>query len=347
MEKVKIKASGKYEVIIGENLLPLLPALLKKSGTDGKLLLVTDKNVDNIYGTKLNEIFVSGGLQFEKFVILGGEESKSEKVYCELLNFLADKKFTRKDVVLAFGGGVTGDLSGFAAATYLRGIDFVQIPTTLLAAVDSSVGGKTAINLKNGKNLAGAFYQPKLVVCDLSLLKSLPEGDYASGMAEVIKYGMIFDKNLLSLLKEGMSKNSEKIIKRCVELKKKVVEKDEKDNGPRGLLNFGHTLGHAVEKCSGYKIPHGQAVAIGMNLITEKCVRKGVAEENTLEVLTELCVKYGLPQKTDIPLKDLVDATMIDKKRRGDVITAVLPVKAGKCILKNLNIKEWENFILN
>ncbi|MBQ9103749.1 MAG: 3-dehydroquinate synthase [Clostridia bacterium] len=347
MKTVKIKASKSYSVLIGENLINSLPKHFQKAKIGGKLLIITDEKVNSFYGDKVLDILTFAGYNVQKYVVSGGEKSKSGKVYLEILDYLAQNEYTRKDTIVALGGGVVGDLAGFVSATYLRGINFVQIPTTLLAFADSSVGGKTAINLKSGKNLVGAFYQPKLVVCDISLIKTLDKKDYASGMAEIIKYGMIFDKKLLELIKNGMEENAEEIIFKCVALKKRVVQKDEKDNGVRGLLNFGHTLGHAVEKCSGFRVAHGKAVAIGMSIITETCVRKGLIESEVLNTLTELLVQYGLPTKTDIPLETLMEATMLDKKRKGGIITAVIPKKMGKCILKDFTIESWKDFILN
>lgn len=347
MKKVSIKASKKYKVLIGENLLNGIPELFSRYKIGGKLLIVTDEKVNAIYGDKLCEILTNAGLNHLKFVIKGGESSKSGKSYLDILNFLAENQYTRKDTIVAFGGGIVGDLAGFVSATYLRGVNFVQIPTTLLAMVDSSVGGKTAINLKQGKNLAGAFYQPSLVICDVSLTKTLSKLDYSSGMAEIIKYGMVFDKNLLELIKQGMETNAETIITKCVALKKRVVQKDETDNGVRGLLNFGHTLGHAIEKQSGFKVSHGRAVAIGMSIITETCVKKGLLDIEILNALTELLVQNGLPTNTNIAKETLIESTMIDKKRKGETITVVLPVKKGKCALKNLSITAWKEFILN
>jgi 3-dehydroquinate synthase len=211
--------------------------------------------------------------------------------------------------------------------------------------VDSSVGGKTAVNLKAGKNLAGAFCQPDLVVADTNVLSTLSSDDFKSGMGEIIKYGMIFDDSLLDLLSKGMENNSEEIIARCVDLKRIVVERDEKDHGDRQLLNFGHTLAHAIEKQTNFAIPHGQAVAIGMRIITDVSVKKNVCDKSVLDVLDKLLAQYDLPQSIDIDNATLYKTTTVDKKRKGNSITIVLPESKGKAVLKKMTIDEWKEFI--
>ncbi|MBR2614279.1 MAG: 3-dehydroquinate synthase [Clostridia bacterium] len=344
MIKINVNTMPKYDVLIGKNLLENTANFIKEVGLTGKVLVITDKTVDKLYSKVVIDNLQANGFDVFKYVIKGGEKSKSGKDYLKILEFLAKNQFTRSDFLIALGGGVVGDLTGFVASTYLRGIPFVQIPTTILAFADSSVGGKTAINLKAGKNLAGAFYQPKLVICDVSTAKTLPKEEYANGMAEVIKYGMLFDKDFIkSLLNEN---DLESAIAKSVEWKKKVVESDEKDNAERQLLNFGHTLGHAIEKESGFKISHGSAVAIGMRIITQKAVNKGLCDMNCLGLLDALLTKYNLPTKTDIKIEKLVNTTLIDKKRKGDYITIVMPKELGVCKLEKMPIEEWKDFIL-
>ncbi len=346
MESIRINASTGYEVLIGKGVLNSIGDNIKKVLPSGKLCIITDKNVDAFYGKKLQKLLTVSGFCCQKYVVEGGENSKSVTEYLNVLEFLAQNEYTRTDALIAFGGGVVGDLTGFVAATYLRGVPFIQIPTTLLAAVDSSVGGKTAVNLKSGKNLAGAFYQPALVVCDTDIFNTLPSKEYACGMAEVIKYGMIFDGKLLDLLVDGMDKHEQEIISRCVKLKKTVVEQDEFDRGARQLLNFGHTIGHAIEKISNYKYSHGQAVAMGMCLITERAVKNGLCNSVVLDLLNALVVKYALPTVCDIRLEELIEKTLIDKKRKGNNITAVIPTQKGKCELKDMTTDEWKGLIL-
>ncbi len=344
MKKISVNASKNYDVIIGEGLISKLPSLMNNANVSGKLAIITDKNVDKLYGDAVIRA-LSVNYECVKYVTEGGEESKSGAEFINILEFLAQNEFTRSDVIVALGGGVIGDLAGFVASCYLRGIKFVQIPTTLLAMVDSSVGGKTAINLKAGKNLAGAFCQPDLVVADISVLSTLSVDDFKCGMGEIIKYGMIFDSHLLDLLEKGMKDNSEEIISRCVDLKRIVVERDEKDHGDRQLLNFGHTLAHAIEKQTNFAIPHGQAVAIGMKIITDVAVNKGVCDKEAQVVLDKLLTFYDLPNSIDISNSVLYKTTTIDKKRKGNSITVVLPESKGKAVLKKMMVDEWREFI--
>lgn len=345
MQKITVNASKKYDVIIGNGLLKNLSDYVKSVKNSTRACIITDKNVEALYLKGVEKELNDGGIKTVSYVIDGGEESKSGAVYLSVCEFLAQNTFTRSDIIIALGGGVVGDLAGFISATYLRGISFIQIPTTLLACVDSSVGGKTAINLKSGKNLVGAFYQPSLVLCDIDCLKTLDSVQFACGMAEVIKYGMIFDKELLELLNEGIEENLEKVIARCVDLKRIVVESDEHDNGERQLLNFGHTLGHAIEKESNFAFSHGQAVAMGMDIVAKKAVKAGICDKAVDDVLVLLLKKYGLDEACNIPTKKLLQTSKVDKKRAGDFITVVLPQSVGKCCLKKMKMDEWEKFI--
>ena len=286
-----------------------------------------------------------------------GEAAKNQANFFNILNFLAENKLSRSDIVIALGGGVVGDLAGFAAACYMRGVKFVQIPTTLLAAVDSSVGGKTGINLDAGKNLAGAFYQPEIVICDVSALSTLNSRVFADGCAEIIKYGVIYDRDLFDSVKNYPVNNInnldlaklEEIISRCVEIKRDIVNLDEYENGIRKLLNFGHTLGHAAELLSGYKISHGYSVAAGMAVITRASVKTGICEKACLEELLETLELYNLPVNINYTAKELSDACLSDKKRGGNILTVILPEKTGVCVLRDIeldeNNKNLEDFI--
>ncbi|MDD6503238.1 MAG: 3-dehydroquinate synthase, partial [Oscillospiraceae bacterium] len=242
-------------------------------------------------------------------------------------------------------GGVTGDVSGFAAATYQRGISYIQIPTTLLAAVDSSVGGKTAIDLPAGKNLAGAFYQPGLVLCDYDTLNTLPEEVFTDGCAEVIKYGVIWDADFFEQLKSPIRPQIESVIARCVEIKRDVVQQDEFDTGIRGLLNFGHTIGHAVEKCSAYAVSHGSAVAIGMALMTKAAYLAGRCDEDCVDSVYAMLRQYGLPTRTEFAPDDLLAAMLSDKKRSGSKISLIVPERIGKCDIVKLPVEEMKAFL--
>jgi 3-dehydroquinate synthase len=246
--------------------------------------------------------------------------------------------------VFALGGGVVGDLAGLAAALYLRGIKLVQIPTTLLAAVDSSVGGKTAVDLDAGKNLAGAFYQPDLVICDTDTLSTLPKSEFSNGMAEVIKYAAIRDKSLYNALRPPIS-NLGAVIARCVEIKRDIVSADERDKGERQLLNFGHTFAHAIEKCSGYKIVHGSAVAIGMAMMTRACLARNICGGDCLEVLLDALDAYGLPAETGYDEDALFSALLSDKKRNHDRITLVVPRGPGRCERLSVTLPKAREFL--
>ncbi len=347
MRKVTVHCEkSPYDVHIGRGLLQSAGAILAQSVKPCRAVLVTDDNVNALYAREVADSLEATGFNMLKFVFPHGERSKNTTVFLELLEFLAENRVTRSDVVIALGGGVTGDIAGFAASVYLRGIRFVQMPTTLLAAVDSSVGGKTGVNLKAGKNLAGAFWQPMTVICDCDTFATLPSEILADGLSETIKYGMISDKQLFESLKtSGFEADTEGVVERCVAIKAEVVAADEFDTGRRQLLNFGHTVGHAVEKLSSYESSHGHAVAIGMAVITRACDRLGMTEEPCFEPLKELLDKYGLPSSCPFGAEELADAALADKKRSGDFVNLVVPLRVGECALKTVPVNELERFI--
>ena len=332
MNTVTVRASKQYDILIGQGLLPTLGAEAKKLGKAQKVCVISETTVYPLYGAAAEESLKSAGFSVVSYVFPAGEESKNGQVFLDLLNFLAENRLTRSDMIVALGGGVVGDLAGFAAASYLRGIRFIQVPTTLLAAVDSSVGGKTAIDLPAGKNLAGAFCQPSLVLCDTDTLNSLPLDIFRDGCAEVIKYGVLYDPKLFAHLEEkGLSFDREAVITRCVELKRDVVMEDEFDTGARMKLNLGHTVGHGVEAKSHFAISHGKAVAIGMAIITRAAVEKGLCTPETLPRLLAALERYGLPTETDYPLTDILAAAEADKKRTDDVTKFIVPERVGHC----------------
>ncbi len=343
---VRINASGSYDVVIGNGIMDTVGERCKKLFGLCKAVIVTDDKVAPLYLNRVKGAFEAVGYETIQFIFKNGEESKNIDILSALLEFMAENRVTRSDMVVALGGGVTGDMAGFAASVYLRGIRFVQMPTTLLAAVDSSVGGKTAIDLKAGKNLAGAFYQPDVVICDYSALDTLEAETFAEGMAEVIKYGVIFDKELFDLVKNGnVKENIELIIKRCVELKRDVVEVDEHDNGERQLLNFGHTIGHAVEKCSNFGISHGNAVAIGMVIASKASNAFGWSKEDCTPEIIEALKNNALPVECSFSAQELFDVTLNDKKRTGGSINLVIPETVGHCVLKKAAVDEVLDFI--
>ncbi len=305
-------------------------------------LIVTDRNVAKFHLSACRNSLENAGIHTDVFTVEAGEASKSGKVWLELLNYMADIPLTRSDFIVALGGGVVGDLAGFASATYLRGIDIVQVPTTLLAAVDSSVGGKTAINLDAGKNLAGAFHQPVLVLQDSSLLKTLPEDIFRDGMAEVIKYGIIKDRELFVKLKnpQWTTENIDNVISRCMEIKKSFVEEDEFDNGIRQLLNYGHTVGHAVEKATDFEVSHGSAVAKGMLRIAEISAVQGWCNSEVVEEIRNMLEIYGFNTKIEQSNETLYKMMLSDKKRKGNIINLVIPEEIGKCSLKKVTTEK-------
>lgn len=347
MTKLEVKTGRSYTVEIGRGLLPELGNRLKPIVPKAqRLAVVTDTNVAPLYLQTVSDALSLEGFEVFSFTIPAGEASKNGETYLSLLAFLAEQGLTRTDALVALGGGVVGDLCGFAAATYLRGIPFVQVPTTLLAAVDSSVGGKTAIDLRAGKNLAGAFYQPSLVLCDLDTFHTLPNEFFSDGCAEVIKYGMLDSLPLLDELSgDAMERDLEGVVARCVGMKRDIVERDEFETGDRKLLNFGHTLGHAIEKCSSYTISHGQAVAIGMMLITRSAVQKGICPPEVLERLSKLLTQFSLPTTADLPADTLLAAALGDKKREGGKITLIVPTTLGQCQRHEVNIEDLSSWI--
>lgn len=342
MITVPVKASREYEVRIGSGLLQDIgPAVRQVCGGD-TVMLVCGDIVNGLYADRVQNSLESAGFRVFRFVYPHGEQSKTAQTYFSLLNALAENGLTRADCIAALGGGVTGDLAGFAAATYQRGIGYVQVPTTLLAAVDSSVGGKTAIDLPAGKNMAGAFYQPSLVLCDHDTLKTLPESVFTDGCAEVIKYGVIWSRDLFDQLKQPIRPQLETVIAQCVTIKRDIVQQDEFDTGMRGLLNFGHTIGHAVEKCSNFNVSHGGAVAIGMALITKAAYLAGNCGKDCVNEVFALLRQYGLPTTTGLAPDALLSAMRGDKKREGNRITLVLPEKIGRCRLEKLPVEEMQ-----
>lgn len=339
MEIIKVPASKEYEVIIGSGILSTLGERCVNLLGKSKAVIVTDSNVAPLWLDKAKQSLENAGIEAFTYIFPAGEESKSKETLFELLEFMAENKLTRSDFAVALGGGVTGDMTGLAASLYLRGIPFVQVPTTLLAAVDSSVGGKTAVNLTAGKNLTGAFYQPSLVLCDTDTLGTLSPEIFADGMAEVIKYGVIFDRELFDAVKGGdISDNLEKIIARCVELKRDVVAKDEFDKGERQLLNFGHTMAHSIEKCSNFEISHGSAVAIGMVIASKAASKLGWSDEDCTDEIIEANKNNSLPCECSFSPEALADAALSDKKRAGDSIAFVAPRKIGECYLKKVSV---------
>ena len=330
MKTVTVNASKTYDVQIGKGLLQTAgPDLLRLVPAPRKVMVVTDDRVRALWGDTLIATLTEAGYTVSEFVFPNGEASKTASTLVAIWEALAKENLTRTDFIAALGGGVAGDMAGFAAATYLRGIPFVQFPTTLLAMVDSSVGGKTAVDLSAGKNLVGSFHQPSAVFCDTDTLKTLPAPIFADGCAEVIKYGYINDPALLEMLQHPFADAPDEIIARCVADKRDLVEADERDTGARQLLNLGHTAGHAVEALSAFSISHGSAVAIGMVLMAKAAVAAGLCAADVPAHMEAMLTAYGLPTVCPFAAAQLAQIALSDKKRKGGSITLVLPDKVG------------------
>lgn len=338
---IPVSAAPAYEVSIGPGLLQTCGQRLKPLLGDCRVAVITDTTVAPLYLKTVLQSLEQAGLETCSHVFPAGEGNKTLATLSDILEFLAAQHLTRTDCVAALGGGVTGDMAGFAAAVYLRGIRCVQLPTTLLAAVDSSVGGKTAVDLTAGKNLAGAFSQPAAVLCDTDCLRTLPAAVFADGAAEAIKTGVLCDESLFALFEDGtLTADPGEVIARCIAYKAGVVERDEKEQGERKLLNLGHTVGHAIEKCSGFTIPHGHAVAAGLAIMARAAETLGWTEEPLAARIAACLAKNGLPTGTDYTAEALAQAALSDKKRAGNTITVVVPRRIGACELKKLPVSE-------
>ncbi len=341
MKEIVVKVRNQYKVLVGPGLLAQSGNLIKeRDNRIQKLMIVSDSNVAPLYMAQLRASLEAAGFEVFDFVFKAGEQSKTLNTIGDILGALAAAAFTRTDAIVALGGGVATDMAGFAASVFLRGIKVFQIPTSLLAQVDASVGGKTGVDLPQGKNLVGAFWQPSLVIADTALLASLDDVLFTEGMAEVIKYAFILDKGLYELLQNRVTKTSaelEEVVARCIELKAQVVSQDEHDNGLRQLLNFGHTIGHVIEARSNFTVSHGFAVAKGMERIS-----RGSPVHDALVQMLKL---YDLPCDDPISADQIMAGIMNDKKKRGSNITAVVVNEIGKGKLKPMPVEEFRNYL--
>ena len=339
-----------YDIHIENGLLDRAGDYIRSLTKSKTLAVITDSHVDALYGKRLEDSLKTAGFRVHRLVFPAGEEHKCAASLLSLYQSLSDSGITRSDYVIAFGGGVVGDLGGFAAATFLRGIPFIQIPTTIISQVDSSVGGKVGIDLPSGKNQAGNFYQPKGVLIDPILLKTLPTRFIHDGMGEVIKYGCIRDLELFELL-EGLDDETifghwEEIIERCCKSKADLVERDVLDMGERMILNFGHTIGHAIEGCYGFgRYTHGEGVAAGMSMLTGVTEAMGLTKQGTTARLRKLLIRYGLPIDVDASAEDLIPYISNDKKMRGNHMTLIILKEIGKGRLLPLDAEELPKYI--
>ena len=342
-QKLLVKREGDfhYPIYFKNDFQDLAGAIREEGLENRKICIVTDSHVAPLYHEAVKSALQEISSEIFSFVFEAGEKNKNLNTVQELYKTLIENEMDRKGLLVALGGGVAGDMAGFAAAVYQRGIRFVQVPTTFLAAVDSSVGGKTAIDLRAGKNMAGAFYQPHLVLCDVDTLDTLPEEIFVDGIAETLKYGVIGDASLFAETASGDFKEKlEEIIETCVKMKRDIVNEDEFDTGLRQLLNLGHTLGHSIEKNSNFALSHGHAVAIGMHLIAKVAERRGLAEKGLAETIRQALLHNNLPTSTSYTAEEIAAGVLKDKKRRGGEISFILPTKIGHCEIVKIPTEE-------
>ncbi len=345
-EKIRVKTSKPYDVHIGTGLLGEAGGIIKPLVAGKKIAVITDDTVDAFYSGILTAGLEAEGFSVVKFVFPAGEKSKCFSTYYDILNFLAENQLTRHDAVVALGGGVTGDISGFAASTYLRGIRYIQVPTTLLAAVDSSVGGKCAIDLPEGKNLVGTFCQPETVICDTDTFDTLPEDVFFDGCGEVMKYGILRSPGIIKHLTErSLNLDRRYIVSECVGIKADIVSNDEFERGERALLNLGHTVGHAIEKLSGYTVSHGSAISTGCAVIARASYEAGFCDAETVRTVSECVSSIHHPLTTEYSPEELSRAMLHDKKRNGDAIRFIVIRSVGECMMHNISISDVEGFI--
>lgn len=350
MKTITVKTGRSYNILIEHNILDHAGAYIRPLTKAVRAVIVSDTNVAPLYADRVRRSLELSGFEVSEFVFEAGESSKRLSTIEKMYMHFYEHDITRTDIVVALGGGVTGDMAGFAAASYLRGIDFVQIPTSLLAQVDSSVGGKTGVDLPTGKNLVGAFWQPILVLIDPETLITLPDVFFRDGLGEVIKYGCIRSRSLFERLEQENAEDFlDDVIYECVSIKAAVVQNDERDTGERAILNFGHTLGHALEKLNNYSgLTHGEAVAAGASILTRISEGHGLTEAGTSSRLDSLLQKYGLPTEGNFPLSEIVSATRGDKKSTGSSINFVFLKSIGECFTQKIDVSDFDElFELN
>lgn len=341
--RLRVDLANPYDIDIGENVIEELNTYLKEFYPNSKILVISDDYLYKIHGEKLEKEL--HGFTFNKYILKNGEKSKSTENLVDILEFAAENEYRRSDLVIAFGGGVVGDISGLFSSLYLRGLDFIMVPTTFLSAIDSSVGGKTAVNLKAGKNLCGAFYQPKKVFIDTNFLKTLSAYYFKDGLGEAIKYGMIRDRSIFDeISKENVTKsypNLPSIIKKCLNIKKDLVKEDEKDYGIRQILNYGHTFAHAIEIKSNFKISHGHAVALGMKIMVKYFY------EDFYHDFVKVLEKYDLDYPIDFDTEDIIKICKVDKKSREDKINIIIVKKLGTCEILKIDFNDLRKIYEN
>ena len=332
MTSITIRSSRPCDVLIEPGLLDRAGELLRLYTEAEQAAVVCGDIVYPLYAERAVRALERAGFRVCVKTIPHGEEHKTLASYGDLLSFLCERDFDRRDLVVALGGGVTGDLAGFAAATYRRGCAFAQIPTTLLAAVDASVGGKCAVDLPGGKNQAGCFYPPLAVLCDPDLFATLPASELRCAAAEIVKYGVLFDRAFFdSLYRKDLLPCAGELVAACVGFKRSIVERDEFDRGERRLLNLGHSFGHAIERCSSYTLRHGEAVSIGLAMIARAAARRSLCSDATRDEIVSLLRFHALETECPFSVRELVESLARDKKREGDTLRLVVPREIGRC----------------
>ena len=347
IKTITVNTSKSYDILLGDRLRESIPEIIRPFCPTKKVLMIPDDTVDALYGGDIKGDLCRAGFEVEKFVFKNGESSKNINVLSQILEFAAEKGFKRNDLFIALGGGVVGDMAGLAAALYMRGVSIIQVPTTLLSAVDSSVGGKTAIDLKAGKNLCGAFKQPRLVVIDTDIIKNLPEDVFLCGMGEVIKCGIIKELPVFEFIENDLVKDKiEQIITDCLLLKKEIVEEDEFDSkGIRNILNVGHTIGHSIELLSNYSIPHGTAVAKGLVMEARLSEKLGICPKDRADIIEKTVKKAGFDITVPYKKEEISKACLLDKKNKDSRIVFLLPEKSGKCREVALTLCELNKYL--
>lgn len=346
MDKITINGSGYYDVLIQRDILSSAGELILSQVGGEKALIVTDSTVGGLYLHTLTESLRNCGYETVDIILSPGETSKDIDSYTFLLNILAEHTFSSSDIIVALGGGVIGDLAGFVASTYHRGTKFVQIPTTLIAAVDSSIGGKNSINLSVAKNQVGTIRNPSIVICDPSVMSTLSDDSKLDGYAEIIKYGILSGYEIIDQLRLSIENDDySDVISASVRIKRDVVEMDEDDSSFRQYLNLGHLIGHAIEAHSDYSISHGQAVAYGLALETRACAFAGFTSLTTYNTVTNLLREFGFDIDETFRFEDLMPYILHDKRIRNGIIQILVPVNIGECIMRPLEAPFLSDFI--
>lgn len=344
--------SRSYDVLAGEGILSLVGPKARETAGGTRAMVVTNTDVEPLYAQAVLDSLMGAGYTASTHVVESTEAVKNMRELAILLEDMAEQQMTRDDVIIALGGGVVGDLAGFAAATYMRGCKAVQVPTSLLAMVDSSVGGKTAVDLAHGKNLAGAFFQPRCVIASIECLDTISLDLFADSCGEVIKYGVMCDEELFCALEKKPLTDSkldhgrlEDVIARCVAIKRDVVNADEHETGLRQTLNLGHTIGHAVESANGYELGHGSCVAAGMCIMARACAAKGWCSQGTVARIEATVAAHGLPTGSDFPVDELFRHALSDKKRHGDTMNIVVIEDIGRVRVRTVSLDEFKELI--